>query len=71
MRRMSFSHDQFEPPPQRWHEACDEPRPGAEIEADFGDGAIWCGIRYVAKVEAFVDAESGAPVRVVMWRYAH
>ena len=46
-------------------------RPDAEVEADLGDGAIWCGIRYVAKVEAFVDAESGAPIRVVMWRYAH
>ena len=56
--------------PPRWHEAFEEPSTQAEIEVDFGDCRVWRGVHYAPELEAFVDDDSGAPIRVFMWRYA-
>ena len=70
MRQIPHNHDALQRPPQRWHERFDAPCAEEEIEVDFGDCLVWSGVRYAPEVECFVDADSGAPVPVLMWRYS-
>ena len=56
--------------PARWHPAFEEPVAEDEIEVDLGDCRVRRGVHYSRCVEAFLDDDSGAVVRVVMWRYA-
>ena len=70
MRRIRLSPVASPAPPACWHQWCEEPRASEDLEVDVGDGSIWAGVRYAREVEDFVDAESGAPVRVLMWRYS-
>jgi hypothetical protein len=70
MRQVLQSPVPSSTPPARWHEWFEEPSAEEDIEVDVGDCCVWHGVRYAREVEAFVDEESGAVVRVVMWRYA-
>lgn len=58
-------------PAGRWHDRFEEPVQDREIEVDVGDGGVWGGVRFARQIESFVDAESGATVQIVMWRYAN
>ena len=70
MRRISITAAPSPVPPARWHDRYDEPASEQAIEVDVGDWSIWTGVRYAPELEAFVDEDSGAPVPVIMWRYA-
>jgi hypothetical protein len=70
MRQVLQSLGRSSTPPPRWHDAFDEPDTQAEIEVDLGDCRVWRGVHYAPEIEAFVDDDSGTPIRVCMWRYA-
>lgn len=69
MRRVTLSRFGSPRPPSRWRERYEMPRADHEIEVVIGDGDVWRGVKYARNLEAFIDADSGAPVSVMMWRY--
>ena len=70
MRQVVQSRFGSPTPPARWHERYEEPRRDDTIEVHLGDPSVWTGVRFARDLECFIDAESGVPISVVMWRYA-